>query len=153
MCACCRQPISGTQPSGFTITDDGQPQCSKCDLALAKSCHTCNEPILRGGTITFDAKDYHTACFCCSKCHKLPECVHGLYTHDSKPYCASCHKKFVAPRCTKCSKLIRTINYTTFENRNYHTHCFFCIKCRRVIGSAEQFHNGKHGFICKACSF
>ena len=41
VCALCSKSLSGTQESGFSISSDGHPQCSQCDLARAKSCHAC----------------------------------------------------------------------------------------------------------------
>ena len=151
ICALCSKSLSGTQESGFSISSDGHPQCSQCDLARAKSCYACNQPILEGGTITFDTRPYHTTCFCCEHCHKSLVDEQGLYTHNSKPYCTVCHNDNFAPRCFKCSQPIGN-QCIIFNSQKYHSSCFVCVKCGRAIGSTESVYNTDLGVACTTCS-
>jgi hypothetical protein len=150
VCALCSKPMSGTQARGFTLTDDGHPQCSQCDLALAKRCYACDKSIIEGDTITFDTKAYHTLCFRCGQCHKSLADGKGLYTHNSKPYCTTCHNENFAPRCFKCSQPVNG-QYTTFKGQSYHTACLVCVKCHRAIESTETIYDTELGFVCITC--
>jgi hypothetical protein len=149
-CARCCKPISNIQALGFMLTDDSRPRCSQCNLALAKNCFACKQPTLKLATINFDTKSYHTDCFRCGQCCKSLTDKEGLYTHNSKPYCTPCHNKHFAIKCFECSHPITT-NYVKFENQNYHSTCFICFKCHRMIDSTDSFFDTKRGFTCTMC--
>ena len=151
VCARCRKPISGTQSSRFTVTKDGHPRCAQCDLDVAKICFICDKAIVNTKTIVFQTNPFHSDCFRCDQCDIELVGQKGVYSHDMKPYCSTCHTEFFAPRCSQCEQPILDSTYVTFKLGNYHRRCFFCIKCRQVINTEQKFYNTQDGFICNMC--
>lgn len=135
----CPKNLSDSPRNRFSITDDGEPLCSGCELIKAKICNACGERILTGDSIIFSGMNYHTDCFRCSECHKPIADEKDLHTEKLKPCCKNCFKDRFAHRCAKCHDPIADGVTVTCEGKKYHQDCFRCGQCRRVVTEPEYY--------------
>lgn len=130
---------------------DSKPCCVSCyNERFAERCEECSKLITDGKSTIYNNKTYHPECMRCGLCRKVMGDEKKCFNHDSKPCCNQCYTDRVAPRCAKCFKPILERS-TVFKDKNYHTDCFTCAKCNRVIGSSEKFYDDKLGYLCTQC--
>ncbi|CAM4895517.1 unnamed protein product [Rotaria socialis] len=148
-CGQCHKPVTDSE----YYTHLGEPCCAKCFTErIAFRCAECFRIISDGKSITCDGKHYHSECLHCGQCKKPLATEKDLFKHNEKPCCSRCHEEHFAPRCSKCSRPIKDINYSTYENQSFHSDCFTCWKCHRVIHSSEKFCTDQAGFLCLTCA-
>ncbi|CAM4905921.1 unnamed protein product [Rotaria socialis] len=148
-CGQCHKPVTDSE----YYTHLGEPCCAKCFTErIAFRCAECFRIISDGKSITCDGKHYHSECLHCGQCKKPLATEKDLFKHNEKPCCSRCHEEHFAPRCSKCSRPIKDINYSTYKNQSFHSDCFTCWKCHRVIHSSEKFCTDQAGFLCLTCA-
>ncbi|CAF2063342.1 unnamed protein product [Rotaria magnacalcarata] len=130
--------------------ENSKPCCIKCyNEYFAEKCAQCLKSITIGRSIIFDKKTYHPDCFRCCQCNKIMnDCQ--CRTENDKPYCIQCYDQYFRPRCSKCSEPIID-QYTMFEGKKFHSNCFICVKCRRIINNKENFYRDQLGILCSNC--
>uniref|UniRef100_UPI00358E5764 four and a half LIM domains protein 2-like n=1 Tax=Myxine glutinosa TaxID=7769 RepID=UPI00358E5764 len=68
VCQNCHKALSGEK----FATQENLPYCTECHTQLfAKRCHGCGKPIAGPANtkyVTFEDKEWHSDCFCCSLC-------------------------------------------------------------------------------------
>ncbi|CAF1182863.1 unnamed protein product [Adineta ricciae] len=145
-CSQCYQPIT---ESKFHM-HNSKPCCNECfDKNIAPQCQQCLRAISVGKSVIYNGKSYHPDCFRCGQCRKIMY-ESRFYQVDNKPCCSECHEKNFTSRCAKCDRSIVDF-YTTYKGKHYHTHCFVCSKCRRIIEENEKFYDDRYGILCSRC--
>ncbi len=147
VCVKCHKPLADEKGC---YSHESMPCCTACHIEyFVPRCSKCSKPIT-DGCKTYKNKNFHSNCFVCIKCHQPLANEKGLYLHESKPCCASCHAERFAPRCSKCSKSI-TGKYTTYKNENFHNSCFICVKCRKPLADEKGFYSHESKPYCAGC--
>ncbi|CAF4072656.1 unnamed protein product, partial [Rotaria sp. Silwood2] len=149
-CVICNGNLNNSINSKYKVHDNGEAICSVCELAQAKICYVCREPILSQESIIFDEKNYHKNCFYCAQCHKSLIDEKDLRKHNLKACCIQCYNEQFAPRCEQCFEVISTGKSTVYNGKKYHPDCFRCNQCNKVIMNSEfSINNSK--FYCLEC--
>jgi len=142
-------------------------------------CTECSKTVYPAEAIQFDQKQYHAACFKCSKCNKNNLAASDAASFDSKIYCRMCFNREgfaqkqaavkweskstsgstnnLASRfggggqpCTICTKIVYPAETLQFEQKAYHADCFACSKCQKKI--TLQSAEGFEGTVyCRMC--
>ncbi|CAF2033923.1 unnamed protein product [Rotaria magnacalcarata] len=74
----------------------------------------------------------------CGKCGKF--IIDSAYhTEDSKPCCNECYDARFAPKCTECRRPISNERYKSYRGKNYHSNCFRCGQCDKIIADSEFY--------------
>lgn len=155
---------------------------AKNQLMNAKTCVKCHQKI-RGASILFDDKNYHINCFKCSECDKriikfklnLKNIYLNIFDHfkgieekrfltkNKLPICRKCADRnqfkcnIGEKHCHKCNKQIQMgTKYLTNRDHNkfFHSECFTCKECLKVIPSGDPFYNSgddKQIAVCIDC--
>jgi uncharacterized CHY-type Zn-finger protein len=95
-------------------------------------------------------KKYHLDCFRCGQCHKIlvdPE----YYVHDSKPCCIKCYNERFAVQCSKCFNPISIGKLITFDSKKYHSDCFRCSQCRKLLTNEKDLRQHNSNPCCVEC--
>uniref|UniRef100_A0A8C4TB34 Four and a half LIM domains 5 n=1 Tax=Erpetoichthys calabaricus TaxID=27687 RepID=A0A8C4TB34_ERPCA len=148
LCHRCRQPI-GTK--SFIPKDNGY-FCVPCfEKQFAHHCDCCKKVITTGG-ITYHDKPWHRECFLCTGCKK--QLAGQRFTsRDDFPYCLDCFSNLYAKKCAGCAKAITSLagaKYISFEERQWHSECFNCIKCAvSLVG--RGFLTLRDDVVCTDC--
>ncbi|CAG5117425.1 unnamed protein product [Candidula unifasciata] len=149
VCLECLEPI-GTKSF---IPRDEKAICVPChENKYAQRCSKCNSVISKGG-ISYKNMPWHRECFTCTSCSK--ELAGEKFTSkDELPYCGECYGDLFAKRCVHCTKPITGIGGTkfiSFEDRNWHSDCFNCSRCKASMVDRGFLMDGDN-VMCPECS-
>ncbi|XP_072442676.1 filamin-binding LIM protein 1 [Chiloscyllium punctatum] len=107
------------------LPDSGQDICAFCNRLIPPTI-----PVVEAM-----GKIFHEDCLKCRKCQcKLVGKIY--YNLDDNPHCDSCYRDTVE-KCEKCRKPIMD-QITRAMDKAFHSECFRCVVCNRLIGS-ERF--------------
>lgn len=130
-CKVCRQPI-GTK---MFIPRDQDAVCVPCyEEQYAQRCIKCNGVINKGG-ITYKNTPWHRECFTCFGCNRMLT-GEKFTSRDEKPFCSDCFAQMFAKKCCRCLRSITglgTTKFISFDDRHWHTDCFYCYKCNSSL--------------------
>lgn len=149
-CALCNRILTNADNKALLIYRNGEPLCSRCELAESKTCFGCQKPVLSEKALDFDGKTYHISCFRCGQCKELIMDNHGLHVRDSKPCCDDCYNRLFAPICAECQKPINTGKIATYNAKSYHPDCFRCGVCNQPI-TEKEFYTKDSKPCCDLC--
>ncbi|XP_057352863.1 four and a half LIM domains protein 2 isoform X3 [Manis pentadactyla] len=149
VCHRCQQPI-GTKSF---IPKDNQNFCVPCyEKQYALQCVQCKKPITAGG-VTYREQPWHRECFVCTAC-KQPLSGQRFTSREELAYCLNCFCNLYAKRCAGCTHPISGLGgtkYISFEERQWHKHCFNCTKCSlSLVG--RGFLTERGDILCPDCS-
>ncbi|KAF1350698.1 hypothetical protein BDV97DRAFT_397703 [Delphinella strobiligena] len=147
-------PPSGLPPSlGLTTTKTRnntltRPPTSKAPgkrpgTATKHHCRGCEEPITGKSVKAADGRltgRYHRQCFVCKTCQS-PFATADFYVINNDPYCEQHYHKLNNSLCAKCDCGIEGPYLETQQQQKFHTKCFTCQDCRRVL-SDDYFEIG-----------
>lgn len=133
-------------------THNYNPYCLQCyNTTITSHCTECLKPINEEESIIFDGNSYHADCFRCNQCYQVIK-DSEIHKEKGKPCCIHCYDKYFQQQCSKCWRPI-TGRYTTYQGKTFHSYCFFCTKCHRIIEGSERFVNDKvMGLLCSNCA-
>lgn len=101
---------------------------------------------------------YHPSCIKCHYCKKIIEEAREKYEYEQVTQillnfcCQNCLSAGRPDRCFECNKIIIVNSNTTEFGRTFHTKCFKCSKCSRVIATSESYVKSNNRAICKTCA-
>lgn len=152
-CCQCNEPFKEKQ--FFKL--NGKPLCRDCQnknqISQAPRCRKCSKPITET-VVTFKNGEYHDNCLVCTLCSKKLIGQSIYCDKQDQPYCVDCFTKKEAKECAKClNKITPSETNLVFEDKNYHSGCFTCQNCDRMIRSSESFYKSEdgRGIICASC--
>ncbi|ORX95640.1 hypothetical protein K493DRAFT_407539 [Basidiobolus meristosporus CBS 931.73] len=148
VCEGCSKPFE----DGIYISVNGKlyheaciPRKASTKSTSEYSCKRCEQDI-HGSWITLsDGSKYHPHCFRCEGCDLVID--DGVFiSRNGKPYHEQCVQR---PKCVSCGLDIRG-GYITYREQRYHTQCFKCTGCQKVIGETP-FGQIKSEPYCEPC--
>ncbi|KAK9768754.1 hypothetical protein K7432_000358 [Basidiobolus ranarum] len=148
VCEGCSKPFE----DGVYISVNGKlfhepciPRKTSSKASSEYSCKRCDQEI-HGSWITLsDGSKYHPHCFRCQGCDLVID--DGIFiSRNGKPYHEQCVQR---PKCVSCGLDIRG-GYITYREQKYHTQCFKCTGCKKVIGETP-FGQIKSEPYCEPC--
>ncbi|MEE6475863.1 hypothetical protein FKM82_010877 [Ascaphus truei] len=148
ICQSCQEPL-GTKP--FVPKQPGI-YCVPCyEKLYAHQCKSCKKAITTG-EVSFQEQQWHNDCFLCTNCNKKLA-GEKFTSREESPYCMDCFSILYATKCTACAKPITAQGgpkYISFEDHQWHSDCFTCVKC--TISLVGQRFLTKHNEIfCPEC--
>jgi len=131
------QPTT-TAPPSKTPGVDGEPFPHD-----SKLCGGCKKPlagVLR--LLTALDQEWHPECFVCSNCKNTFNDDDGkFFVKNGLPVCKNCSTAD-APKCAGCFKPC-TENFLKALNVSWHSECFVCDTCKKVIGGSFIVRNDR----------
>jgi len=149
----------------FTIGD--KKLCPRCnvsnnvELAPVREelghCASCYKRFAAGEAYsTVQGNKYHPGCIKCNFCKKVLssgnyewEQVTSIVLTFSCPSCISAGR---ADRCAACNKIIIANSNCSAFGKMFHTACFKCSKCSRLIKTAETYVKENDQPVCAQCA-
>ncbi|KAJ9062246.1 Transforming growth factor beta-1-induced transcript 1 protein [Entomophthora muscae] len=117
---------------------DPEDFCDRCNLVINGPCFTLT-----------NGRQYHPNCFICAGCKKRFE--QGTYvSQGDKEYHRECVPKRELIKCGKCTEPIRGV-FVTNNNMNFHSECFRCTGCNKVITPSTPFGEVAQQPYCEPC--
>ncbi|KAJ3318236.1 Cysteine and glycine-rich protein 1 [Boothiomyces sp. JEL0866] len=146
---------------------------------MAVKCIACNEPANEITDKQVGDWYFHPKCFNCSNCKQYIEMSAKFFKHPDKSrvgaiVCEPC-KNLLLPKhnpkskldaqgyqvkvptmqsggaqCFQCNKTVTDVDKLVAMGNIYHTKCFTCSKCSKLLPQAEYESKDKKPF-CKAC--
>lgn len=77
--------------------------------------------------------------------------VSYFFEHDGRPYCQRDYDAMTGHRCAGCGGIINGPVMAAHENL-YHSECFTCQRCQRLLGVGEQFALLNSQLYCDTCA-
>ncbi|KAI0229604.1 LIM and senescent cell antigen-like-containing domain protein 2 [Massospora cicadina] len=117
---------------------DPEDFCDRCNSAIVGPCFTLT-----------NGRQYHPNCFICAGCQKRFD--QGTYvSQGDKEYHRQCVPKREPFRCAKCSLDIQGV-FVTNNGLNFHSECFRCTGCHKVITPSTPFGEVAQQPYCEPC--
>jgi len=144
-----------------------------------QKCTVCEKTVYAAETIAYEKKPYHSDCFKCSNCSKKMT-PSGAAIFEDKLFCSKCFEvggyrtkqaqtaqrvtggsssgsgapsKFGGGgvKCVKCDKTVYAAETVSFEKQAYHSDCFKCDNCSKVIANASGAAVFETQLLCTKC--
>ena len=134
-------PLSPTMPESPTIPDYFPPPAKSASPPQRLRppdkgpCRGCGETI-RGKSVR--AQDgrltgrYHKGCFVCTTCNS-PFQTADFYVIKNHPYCGRHYHELNNSLCQGCNRGIEGQYLETETYRKYHSYCFTCQECHKIL--------------------
>lgn len=141
-CGTCGKVIySGTK---FSIDGEGTNHHPEC-FVDKKGCAKCHKPVMGIEVKALD-KVFHPDCFRCVECNQL---LDGTFVNvNGNTVCVGC-RSGKKPKCESCQKPLLK-DFSEFRGKMFHTECFVCTKCKKVIG-LDPFFDVAGQPVCQNC--
>ncbi|XP_068135510.1 four and a half LIM domains protein 5 isoform X2 [Hyperolius riggenbachi] len=115
----------------------------------SSKCFNCKASIMPGSRkMDYKGCSWHETCFVCQGCQQ-PLGNKPFIPKQSSLYCVPCFENQFASRCQSCKKAITTSGIS-FENQPWHTECFVCTNCKKML-AGEQFTSKDDDPYCIDC--
>lgn len=108
-------------------------------------CRGCGELIIGKSVSSADGRltgRYHKQCFVCDTC-KEPFQTADFYVKDNRPYCARHYHALNGSLCKSCDRGIEGQYLETELKQKYHSYCFTCQDCHKILRDDYYEWNGK----------
>eukprot|EP01136_Pigoraptor_vietnamica_P010529 Opistho-1_new@48258 len=125
---------------------DAQPPSAR---TAASVCHRCRERVVEQRVLQAMGREWHQACFRCTDCASALDKYY--YERDGSPYCEGCFLLRFGKRCHGCGQYI-TGPIMAAQDRLYHTECFVCVACGKMLDVGELFALRSTGVHCASCA-
>eukprot|EP01137_Pigoraptor_chileana_P003602 Opistho-2@43980 len=119
------------------------------DASKAPVCSRCRQLVTDQRVLQAMGRDWHQACFRCTDCGSALDKYY--YERDANPFCDGCFLRRFGKRCHGCSQYI-TGPIMAAQDRLYHTECFLCGACGKMLDVGELFAIRDAGIVCAACT-
>jgi len=140
-CTKCGLPITGEY-----LTGNGKTLHPECLDKIP--CAKCARPITTAEVNALNKK-WHPECFICFRCNA--KLTGTFYCREGQPLCPDCmqgNKSSLS--CYGCNQGL-TGSYISYEDRYYHSDCFKCFGCRKLLNH-EAFFRLRDQPHCQACA-
>ena len=116
-------------------------------------CRGCGE-LIRGKSISSaDGRltgKYHKGCFVCKTCNNAFQTV-DFYVIQNHPYCGRHYHELNNSLCQGCDRGIEGQYLETEMRRKFHSYCFTCQDCHRILRDDYYEWNGRT--LCEQHAF
>jgi len=158
----------GSVVEGY-FTVGGRRLCAHCNVSNNVDrapimtelghCSTCYKRFSPGDVYS-TVKDlkFHPTCVKCHFCKKIINESSEKYDYEQVTHillsfcCQNCIQSGRPDYCTGCAKIIMVNPATTAFGKPYHTKCFKCSRCSRIIKTTETYVKDNDRAICMDCS-
>ncbi|KAL9635716.1 MAG: hypothetical protein Q9164_003282 [Protoblastenia rupestris] len=116
-------------------------------------CRGCGELIKGKSVSSADGRltgRYHKGCFVCKTCNS-PFQTTDFYVIMNHPYCARHYHELNNSLCQGCDRGIEGQYLETESRRKFHSYCFTCQECHRLLRDDYYEWNGKT--LCESHAF
>ena len=116
-------------------------------------CRGCGELIIGKSVSSADGRltgKYHKGCFVCRTCNN-PFQTADFYVIRNHPYCARHYHELNQSLCSGCDRGIEGQYLETEMRRKFHSYCFTCQDCHRILRDDYFEWNGRT--LCEQHAF
>lgn len=114
-------------------------------------CSACHKDIMEQFILKVAPNlDFHSQCLRCAECHQLLHENSTCFVRHERIYCKRDYQKLFPTRCRLCQlEFLENDLVMKARNNIYHTDCFKCVVCNRVLSSGDEFCIREKGIYCK----
>ena len=144
--------ISPVPPRTPTPVSPGRPS-HRPRPADKGPCRGCGELIIGKSVSSADGRlsgKYHKGCFVCKTCNN-PFQTADFYVIRNHPYCARHYHELNNSLCSGCDRGIEGQYLETETRRKFHSYCFTCQDCHRILREDYFEWNGRT--LCEQHAF
>ncbi|ESO12852.1 hypothetical protein HELRODRAFT_62537 [Helobdella robusta] len=118
---------------------------------MLSNCAGCGSEILDQYIMkVYPDMSWHASCLKCYECNQFLNESSTCFVRQDKTYCKKDYVRLFATRCRLCQAEFKE-NDLVMRARNhiYHTDCFRCVACHRILSSGEEYCIREKGIYCK----